>query len=123
MGKWLLQKLTPVNPEGWIGSVIVAAIGNLHFDDISKLTDCDFITKKVAESIGEGIARKLQHDKGYNGGISDVVRNGLFSAINNTELVRNLETGLSKFICPALGGVTKKLENKADQMKLNAVKP
>jgi hypothetical protein len=46
MGKWLVKKLTPVNPEGWIGSIIVAAIGNLHIDDISKLTDCNFLTKK-----------------------------------------------------------------------------
>ena len=121
MGKWLLQKLTPVNPNGWIGSIIVASIGNLHIDDLSKLTDCNFITKKLASSIGEGIARKIQHDKGYDGGISDIVRNGLFSAIDNTEMVQSLETGLSKLICPALSGVKTKIENKAKQMKTMAV--
>ena len=121
MGKWLLQKLTPVNPEGWIGSIIVAAIGNLHIDDISKLTDCNFITKKLASSIGEGIARKIQHDKGYDGGISDVVRNGLFSAIDNSEMVKSLESGLAKLVCPALSGVKTKLENKANKMKTMAL--
>jgi hypothetical protein len=121
MGKWLLQKLTPVNPEGWIGSIIVAAIGNLHIDDISKLTDCNFITKKLASSIGEGIARKIQHDKGYDGGISDVVRNGLFSAIDNSEMVKSLESGLTKLVCPALSGVKTKLENKANKMKTMAL--
>ena len=121
MGKWLLDKLTPINPEGWMGSIIVTAIGNLHIDDISKLTDCDFVTKKLASSIAEGITRKIQHDKGYNGGISDIVRNGLFSAIDNSELVRNLESGLSKIVCPALSGMTKKLEDKAEQMRTKAV--
>jgi hypothetical protein len=121
MGKWLLQKLTPVNPEGWIGSIIVAAIGNLHIDDISKLTDCNFITKKLASSIGEGIARKIQHDKGYDGGISDVVRNGLFSAIDNSEMVKSLESGLAKLVCPALSGVKTKLDNKANKMKTMAL--
>jgi hypothetical protein len=121
MGKWLLQKLTPVNPEGWIGSIVVAAIGNLHIDDISKLTDCNFITKKLASSIGEGIARKIQHDKGYDGGISDVVRNGLFSAIDNSEMVKSLESGLAKLVCPALSGVKTKLDNKANKMKTMAL--
>jgi hypothetical protein len=123
MGKWLLQKLTPVNPNGWIGSIVVTAIGNLHIDDISKLTDCSFLTKKLASSIGEGIARKIQHDKGYDGGISDIVRNGLFSAIDNSEMVKSLENGLSSLICPALSGVKNKLESKADEMKLKAVRP
>ena len=123
MGKWLLQKLTPVNPNGWIGSIVVTAVGNLHIDDISKLTDCSFLTKKLASSIGEGIARKIQHDKGYDGGISDIVRNGLFSAIDNSEMVKSLENGLSNLICPALSGVKNKLESKADEMKLKAVKP
>jgi hypothetical protein len=121
MGKWLLKKLTPVNPEGWIGSIIVTAIGNLHIDDISKLTDCNFVTKKLASSIGEGIARKIQHDKGYDGGISDVVRNGLFSAIDNSEMVKSLESGLAKLVCPALSGVKTKLENKANKMKTMAL--
>jgi hypothetical protein len=121
MGKWLLQKLTPVNPDGWIGSIIVAAIGNLHIDDLSKLTDCKFVTKKLASSIGEGVARKIQHDKGYDGGISDVVRNGLFSAIDNTEMVKSLESGLAKLVCPALSGVKTKLENKAKKMKEMAI--
>jgi hypothetical protein len=121
MGKWLLQKLTPVNPDGWIGSIIVTAIGNLHIDDLSKLTDCSFLTKKIASSIGEGIARKIQHDKGYDGGISDIVRNGLFSAIDNTEMVKSLENGLAKLICPALSNVKTKLEDKAQRMKTMAI--
>ena len=121
MGKWLLQKLTPVNPDGWIGSIIVTAIGNLHIDDLSKLTDCNFLTKKIASSIGEGIARKIQHDKGFDGGISDIVRNGLFSAIDSNEMVKSLENGLAKLLCPALSGVKAKLENKAQQMKTMAI--
>ena len=121
MGKWLLKKLTPLNPDGWIGSIVVTAIGNLHINDLSKLTDCNFLTKKLASSIGEGIARKIQHDKGYDGGISDIVRNGLFSAIDNTQMVQSLESGLAKLICPALSGVKTKIENKAKKMKEMAV--
>jgi hypothetical protein len=123
MGKWLLQKLTPVNPDGWIGSIVVASIGNLHIDDLSKLTDCNFLTKKLASSIGEGIARKIQHDKGYDGGISDIVRNGLFSAIDNTEMVKSLESGLAKLICPGLSNISQKLGDKAQEMKTKAVQP
>jgi hypothetical protein len=85
------------------------------------LTDCSFLTKKLASSIGEGIARKIQHDKGYDGGISDIVRNGLFSAIDNSQMVQSLETGLAKLICPALSGVKTKLEDKANKMKTMAL--
>ncbi len=122
MGKWLLEKLTPMNPDGWIGNIIVTTIGDLHIDDLPKLTDCKFLTKKIASSIGEGITRKIQHDKGYDGGISDIVRNGLYNSIDNTEMVKSLENGLEKIICPALSGIKTKLEDKARKMKSMALR-
>ena len=125
MAKWLLGKLTPINPNGWIGSIIIASIGNLHFDDITKITDCDFIVKKLSLSIGEGIARKFQNDKGLgsgiSGGITDVIRNGLFGAIDNNQMVKSLESGLSNLICPSLSNVKTKLQNKTDQLKTIAL--
>ena len=125
MAKWLLKTLTPINPNGWIGSIIIASIGNLHFDDITKITDCDFIVKKLSLSIGEGIARKFQNDKGLgsgiSGGITDVIRNGLFGAIDNNQMVKSLESGLSNLICPSLSNVKTKLQNKTDQLKTMAL--
>lgn len=121
MAKWLLDKLTPINSKGWIGNIIIAAVGNLHFSDITKITDCDFIVKKLSLSIGEGIVRKFQNDRGLgsgiSGGITDVIRNGLFSAIDNNQMVQSLESGLSNLICPSLSNVKTKLQNKTDLLK------
>ena len=40
---------------------------------------------------------------------------------DNSQMVQSLETGLAKLICPALGGVKAKLEDKANKMKTMAL--
>ena len=123
MSKWLVGKLTSVNPNGWMGEAIKKSVNDIHVDDIDKLTDCEFMTKRISLSITNEIINKVKNDEEVEGNISNIVKGGLTNSIDRTELLRNIESGVSKIICPELSNVEKKLEDKAEEMKQKAIKP
>jgi hypothetical protein len=123
MSKWLVGKLTSVNPNGWMGTAIKKSVKDIRVNDIDKLTDCDFMTKRVSSSITDEIINKMKNDQQIDGGISKIVKGGLTKSIDRTELLRSIEEGVSDIICPELGNVDKKLKDKAEEMKSKAIKP
>jgi hypothetical protein len=123
MSKWLVGKLTSVNPNGWMGTAIKKSVNDIHIDDIDKLTDCDFMTKRVSLSITDEILNKVKNNQEIDGGISKIVKGGLTKSIDRTELLRSIEEGVSDIICSELNNVEKKLQNKAEEMKSKAIKP
>jgi len=121
IGKWLVEHLTPMDPEGWLGSIIITAIGNLAIGDIPKLTDCNFLTKLISKSVAEGAVRKLTHEKGLDGPFYDILRNSIVDMLDETSLGTKIEEGLGSVICPLLGGVTTKMSAATDKLKQNAL--
>jgi hypothetical protein len=121
MGKWLIEHLTPVDPDGWIGNIIITSVGNLAIGDIPKLTDCNFLTKLISKSVGEGTVRKLTHEKGLDGPFYDVLRNSIVDMLDTTSLVTKIEEGLGNVICPLLGGVKTKMDSATDKLKEKAL--
>jgi len=121
IGKWLVEHLTPIDPEGWVGNIIITSIGNLAIGDIPKLTDCNFLTKLISKSVGEGAVRKLTHEKGLDGAFYDVLRNSIVDMLDSTTLVTKIEEGLGSIICPLLGGVKNKMNVATDTLKQKAL--
>lgn len=121
MGKWLVEHLTPVDPDGWIGNMIITGIGNLPIGEIPKLTDCNYLTKWLSKSAAEGTVRKLTHEKGLDGPFYDVLRNSIVDMLDETSLGSKIEEGLGSIICPLLGGVKNKMDNAADKLKEKAL--
>jgi hypothetical protein len=121
IGKWLIEHLTPVDPEGWVANIIITSIGNLAIGDIPKLTDCNFLTKLISKSVGEGAVRKLTHEKGLDGAFYDVLRNSIVDMLDTTSLVTKIEEGLGNVICPLLGGVKNKMDAATDKLKEKAL--
>ena len=121
IGKWLVEHLTPADPEGWVGNIIITSIGNLAIADIPKLTDCNFLTKLISKSVGEGAVRKLSHEKGLDGPFYDVLRNSIVDMLDETSLGSKIEEGLGSFICPLLGGVKNKMNVATDTLKQKAL--
>ena len=121
VGKWLVDNLTPIDPEGWIGSIIITAIGNLPVGDIPKLTDCNFLTKLVAKSVGEGALRKISHEKGIEGPFYDILRNTLVDSLEESSFVQKLEEGLGNVLCPLIGGLSTKMDSAASTLKQKAL--
>lgn len=124
MGKYLVGKLTSINPNGWMGENIKEAISKIHIEDLDKITDCNFISRKISTSITDSIISKVSKGQDIEGGnISSIVKGGLDKSIDRTELTKNIHEGITKLICPVLGDVSKKLKEKGEEMKLKAVRP
>lgn len=124
MGKYLVGKLTSINPNGWMGENIKEAINKIHIEDLDKITDCNFISRKISTSITDSIISKVSKGQDIEGGnISSIVKGGLDKSIDRTELTKNIHEGITKLICPVLGDVSKKLKEKGEEMKLKAVRP
>jgi hypothetical protein len=75
----------------------------------------------VSQSIITNLIDKIGKDNEVGGSISSVVKNGLSGSIDKEQLRRDIEKGVSKQVCPSLGELSKKLEDKAHEMKTKAV--
>jgi len=121
IAKWLVGHLTPMDPEGWLGNMIITGIGNLPIGDIPKLTDCNYLTKWISKTAAEGTVRKLTHEKGLDGAFYDILRNSIVDMLDATSLGSKIEEALGGVICPLLGGVKNKMEKATDTLKQKAL--
>lgn len=118
--KWLLDQFG-VDSSGWIGSVVITAIGNLDLADIPKLTDCNFVTKLLSKSLAEGAIRKLQGDTVGLGPVQDIIRNTVVEVLSETDLGEKIESALGSFICPMISKIAGKMGMAGETLKSNAM--
>ena len=101
----LINGVVKGGSDTWVGGVISKAVGTIPIGDYlnGKVYHCDYITKIIAISIANEAVDKLQDKAGLTGGIFDVIRNSMMSAVSQeSEFVNTLTKGLSKIICPLL---------------------
>jgi hypothetical protein len=121
MGEWLVSKLTPLHPDGWMSKSIISSIDDIKINDIEKLLDCSYLTKSISKSIIDGSVGKLEKDNDLDGGLYDMVRNNLFDYVNGNDFLNKLESDITKILCPLLNGITEKLENAHDEIRETAM--
>jgi hypothetical protein len=121
MGKWLVSKLTPLHPDGWMSKSIISSIDDVKINDIEKLLDCSYLTKSISKSIIDGSVGKLEKDNDLDGGLYDMVRNNLFDYVNSNDFLNKLESDITKILCPLLNGITEKLEKAHDEIREKAM--
>ena len=117
MGEWLVSKLTPLHPDGWMSKSIISSIDEVKLSEIDKLLDCSYLTKTISKSIIDGSVGKLEKDNDLDGGLYDMVRNNLFDYVNGNDFLNKLESDITKILCPLLNGITEKLENAHDEIR------
>lgn len=118
--KWLAGKFG-LDSNSWMSSIIISAIGNLNIGDVSKLTDCNFVTKLLSKSIAEGVLRKIQTEKFGDSAIYNLIRNTMVDSLEATDLGTKLEDKLGSLICPVISSLSGKMEGAADMMKQKAL--
>jgi hypothetical protein len=121
VAKYIISKIAPGEENGWIAGIIEKLIGNTPISEIPKLLNCDYLVPKLAESIVEEVLDKAKNSMGLSGAISDIIRNGIVSSLNKTELAQSLEKSLTAVVCPALSSVSNKLMGVGDNMKSKAL--
>jgi hypothetical protein len=119
--KWLAGKFG-LNPNSWLSSIVISAIGDVGIGEIPRLfSDCNFATKKISKAVAEGIVRKIQVEKFGDSAFYNLMRNTLVDALEATELATKLEEKLGTIICPLVSTLSGKMEGAADTMKQKAL--
>jgi len=121
VAKYIISKIAPGEENGWIAGIIEKLIGNTPITDIPKLLNCDYLVPKLSESIVEEVLDKAKNSMGLSGAISDIIRNGIVTSLDKTELAKSLEKSLTSVVCPLLSTVSNKLMGVASNMKDKAL--
>ena len=121
IAEWFIEKITPMDPDGWMANLITTSVGNLEWSEISKLTDCGNFTKFMSKNIVETIVKKMGNKSGAEGTFFDFMRNTIIETLEESELGQKIETGLSNFVCPSLSNVKSKMSVLTDKMKTGAL--
>ena len=118
---FILEKLG-LSKNNFLKNFLVTALGNTDIKDVPKLfSDCDFLTKKIAESIPEAYLRKLEYDKGMGNIFMDTVRNSLYDVIKNSDFADKVESRISGIVCPLVQQMTGKFSDHLSGMKSSLI--
>ena len=119
--EWIVEKLG-FGGNSYMKNFLITGLGNVNIMDIPKLfTNCEFLTKKIAETIPEAYLRKLEYQKGIGGMFTDVVRNTLYDVIRESSFAQKLEASIAKIVCPLVTKLTGMFSNKLSGMKTKLV--
>jgi hypothetical protein len=119
--KWILEKIG-IEDNNFIKNFLITALGNTDLKDVPKLfTDCEFLTKKISESIPEAYLRKLEYEKGMGGDFMDFVRNSLYDVIKDSDFAQKIEEKIAGIVCPLVDNMSDKFSNQLDSMKSSLI--
>lgn len=123
---FIIKKLTPLDPDGWMGTAIKVSLADIDIADIPKLTNCNFLVERLAKSLPEVILAKFisEHTKDFGNlskGALDVLRNSFSEGFSSLEFMNSIKTGLSSLICPGLSKISTKLDEKGDSLVQKAM--
>ena len=118
---YILEKLG-IEDNSFLRNFLMTAMGNVDLKDVPKLfSDCDFLTRKIAESIPEAYLRELEYEKGMGSEFMDVVRNSLYDVIKNSDLADKIEGRISSIVCPLVERMSGKFSDHLDSMKSSLI--
>ena len=124
---WLTKTLG-IPQNSYMGSVIVALVGNLNIADYDKFfSDCRFASNKIADSLIEGYVLQLQNEKNLNTGASGFIVSALRNSVvdyfteDKSSLIQILEDKIGEFLCPKLSKLSSAISDKTDDLKSKIV--
>jgi hypothetical protein len=118
---YILEKLG-LSSNNFLKNFLITSLANTDIKDVPKLfSDCNFLTKKIAESIPEAYLRKLEYEKGMGNVFMDTVRNSLYDVIKNSDFADKVESKISGIVCPLVQQMTGKFSNHLSGMKSSLI--
>jgi hypothetical protein len=117
MGQWLTSHLSPKKSDGWIGVCIRKTIQQINLRDVDKITDCNFLTREISNSLIKKLGEKMSDEQLKDEGLYDVVRTGMSDNINSPAFREHIEKQVSTMICPVISDLSNKLDSNFESMK------
>lgn len=120
---WIIKKLTPLDPDGWVASVLETAIAEIPIGDWfkGKVFKCDYLVDKLSRGMVEGTIKYMGQQKGLSGGFVDLVRNRITEALEDTKFSNDVEGFLTNLICPGWSQVESKMSGAISGMQEKAL--
>ncbi len=121
------DKLTPqeklgIEDNNFLKNFLITALGNTDLKDVPKLfTECEFLTRKIAESVPEAYLRQLEYEKGMGGDFMDYVRNSLYDVIKQSDFADKIESKISGIVCPLVERMSSKFTEQLGTMKSSLI--
>jgi hypothetical protein len=119
--KFILEKLG-IEDNNFLKNFLITALGNTDLKDVPKLfTECEFLTRKIAESVPEAYLRQLEYEKGMGGDFMDYVRNSLYDVIKQSDFADKIESKISGIVCPLVERMSSKFTEQLGTMKSSLI--
>ena len=110
----VLRKFEITDPDSFLGNIISNIFAELPIKDYTKFfTDCGYATEIISHGLADGIAQHFAKQKGYGGALSGVILQSVSDSLFSNEFVKNLQEGLSGFVCNLFGQVAGKVKQMA----------
>lgn len=121
--KYILEQLG-ISDSSSLKEYMVTALENTDLKDVPKLfSDCDFLTKKISDSIPESYMKKLQSDNETQSEFTNIVKSTLHDVIKDSDFSSRLEGRISGIVCPLVEKMSSKFGQKLDNMKSTLITP
>jgi hypothetical protein len=112
--EWVLRKFEITDPDSFLGNIISNIFAELPIKDYTKFfTDCSYATEIISHGLADGIAQHFAKQKGYGGALSGVILQSVSDSLFSNEFIKNLQEGLSGFVCNLFGQVAGKVKQMA----------
>lgn len=119
--RYILEQLG-IDDNFSLKSYMMTALENTDLKDVPKLfSDCEFLTKKISDSIPESYLKQLEIEEGFGSEFLDIVRSTLHGVIKDSDFSERLEGRIHGIVCPLVERMSSKFGEKLENMKSNLI--
>lgn len=118
---FIIGIVSPNNKDHFIAKFISTSIGNMPITDITKLTDCGFLTNYLSKSLVETLVRQGADKKLGSNLFYDSLRNAVVEALDESNLGQKIQGIFADFICTSLPNIKNKMAKASENIKKAAI--
>ncbi len=119
---WLIQNLK-ISGDDELSQYMRDALNKTELNEVARLfSDCEFLSKKIAQSIKENYITNLSSET-ESSDFMKTVKNSFSSVIQNSDIETRLESTINGIICPLVDQAQTKFEEMLKIMKSQLVAP
>lgn len=119
---WLIQNLK-ISGDDELSQYMKDALNKTELNEVARLfSDCEFLSKKIAQSIKENYIANLSSET-ESSDFMKTVKNSFSSVIQNSDIETRLESTINSVICPLVDQAQTKFEEMLKNMKSQLVSP
>lgn len=123
---FIIGLIAPSKKDSFIAKFISTAIGNMPITELTKMTDCGYLTNFLSKSMVETLVRQGTDKKLADKELGSVLffdglRNAVIDALNESNLGQKVQGLFADFICSSLPNIKNKMADASEKIKKAAI--